>query len=230
MRYLFRASLVSSLLLAQPSMATVLTFDVDPPVSNSEAIDQDYGDRVVTTNDVLNNFQYGVGGEGFTPNVITEYVGATGFDPNLWSTGYGDLTNIYFDDDDNNGNFGIEFTADPGFEVGLHGFDLAWFFDGSATIDSLTVLDSEGNPLLSLTDVVILGGSSHSDFDFMTPFFDDVITVLIDAGNLGNLSDDIGYDNVVFSQRVAPIPLPAAAWLFASGIGLLGLCRRRRRC
>jgi hypothetical protein len=42
-------------------------------------------------------------------------------------------------------------------------------------------------------------------------------------------TSDKDYDDLVVRLDVAPIPLPAAAWLLVAGIGGLGLAARRRR-
>jgi hypothetical protein len=34
-------------------------------------------------------------------------------------------------------------------------------------------------------------------------------------------------DNVKYSTKISPVPLPASAWLFGSAIGFLGWMRRR---
>ena len=40
---------------------------------------------------------------------------------------------------------------------------------------------------------------------------------------------DFDYDDLVARIDVAPIPLPAAVWLLAAGLGGLGFVARRRR-
>jgi len=113
--------------LSDESNASVLTFDIDP-ISNFLNIDQDYGDNITAT--TIGGFSYGAD-EGFTPNVNVSYGDS---DPALWTTGYGDLTNVLFEDADNSGILEITFTADPGYAVSLHGFELA-SFSGDRTID-----------------------------------------------------------------------------------------------
>ncbi len=67
--------LLSGSLLLTPVLAhaTVLTFDVDPPLANFENINQAYGDNVTATT-MPGNFQYGVAGEGFTPTYQSNMV------------------------------------------------------------------------------------------------------------------------------------------------------------
>ena len=63
------------------------------------------------------------------------------------------------------------------------------------------------------------------------------ITLFQPAGNARRVyalfndasTSDKDYDDLVVRLDVAPIPLPAAAWLLVAGIGGLGLAARRRR-
>ena len=196
------------------STASVLTFDIDP-LSNFLAIDQDYGDSITAITD--GGFSYGAD-EGFTPNVNVSY-GAD--DPSLWGTGYGNLTNVLFEDTDITGVLEITFTADPGYMVNLHGFELA-SFSGDRTIDLVDI--SGTSSLFSQMDVAV-SGSTSTAFDFTTPLQANEFTIQIDARNLGNRNDDIAIDNIVFSQ--VSIPEPSSTLLL--GLGSLGLISRRRR-
>lgn len=49
------------------------------------------------------------------------------------------------------------------------------------------------------------------------------------AGILNNGGKQPGVSHVSFYNSAAPIPLPAAAWLLLTGVGALGVVRRRRR-
>jgi hypothetical protein len=215
-----------SFAICLPARATVLTFDDDPPIFNSEPVNQAYGDAVTSTT-MPGNLQYGENGEGFTPNVVVDYgpLSPTNANPDLWSTGYGDLTNVLFKDTDGFAYLQVTFTADPGYRVRLHSWDMAAFgavFSSDPTINSVRVLDSNGNELLALSNVSI-SETTHTSFDYSaSPFVDDVLVLEFNAGNLGGLSDDIAFDNIVFSQ----VPEPAAVVLMLLGVcGLPGLRR-----
>jgi len=195
--------------------ASVLTFDISG-ISNFQNVNQTYGDNITAT--TIGGFSYGAA-EGFTPNVTVTY-GDT--DPALWTTGYGNLTNVLFEDADATGILTITFDADPGYEVRLHSFDLA-SFSGDRIVDLVDVnsasssLFSENNSLIS--------GTTSTLYNFVSPLQADDIIISIDARNLGSNNDDIGIDNIVFSQ--VAVPEPSSALLI--GLGCLGLIIHRRK-
>lgn len=86
--------------------ATELTFDITG-FSNFSNMSQDYGDNVTAA--TMGDFSYGSEG-GFTPNVDVSY-GPNEAAPTFWTTGYGDLENILFEDVDNLGVLEVTFTA-----------------------------------------------------------------------------------------------------------------------
>ena len=224
-------SLLGSLIILcawQPVVAgTVLTFDHNPAV-NFERINQNYGDRVTLSPDAFGH-RYRLLDDGFgaTPNVQVEYGGRL---PSLWTIGYGNLVNVLFNDQDGDSELSLRLTADPGYEVGLFGFDLASFSSGGQNIPGFEIRDlANDTPLLS-RGATFVTGTTSDEYAFAGGLFASAIGINIDLTGLGSTSDNIGIDNVYFAQvAVNPIPLPAALWLFATAIaGMLGCGRRAR--
>ncbi len=177
---------------------TVLTFDI-VGIANAQNINQNYGDRV--TNNVSGNFSYG-GTNPFTPNVTVAYGNS---DPALWTTGYGNLTNVLIEDQDSSGVLTVTFAADTGFVVNLHHFDLAAFttaFASDPTVSVVEVLNAEGTALYSVTNLLV-SRNAHTGLDFTPALSDATLTIRVDARNLGSLNDDIGIDNIRFSQAAS---------------------------
>jgi len=109
----------------------ILTFDHNPTLDFQD-IDQNYGDNVTESPDSLGH-AYDIASDS-TPNVSVTY------GPNqhrLWTTGYGDLENVVFNDLDGDTSLQIELAADAGFEVGLFGFDVASFIAAGLTIEDV---------------------------------------------------------------------------------------------
>ena len=182
--------------------ATELTFDIDG-LGNHSAVPQEYGDNVSAA--TMGDFSYG-SAEGYTPNVTVSY-GPDDATPAFWSTGYGDLTNILFEDRDRFGVLEITFRADPGSEVKLHRWDMAAYgpaFSAPPTITKVQVTDGDGAVLFNEDDAEI-AHQGHRRFDHSAaPFQAQVLVLRFESGNLGNLSDDIAFDNIVFSQTGNP--------------------------
>ncbi len=219
------AASLAALLVWQPLNAgTVLTFDHNP-LGNFVRIDQNYGDRVTNSPDAFGH-QYSIVDDGFgpTPNIEVRYGGVL---PTIWTTGYGDLVNLLFNDQDGDTTLSLTLTADPGFKVGLFGFDLASFTGAGQTIPGIQVRNAANNSVLFSRGTTFVTGASHNDIDFAGGLFASAIDIDIDLTGLGSVSDNIGIDNVYFTQVV--IPLPAAIWLFGSGLlGLVGIARRKK--
>ena len=206
--------------------ATVLTFDVSGGVSNHANIAQTYGDNVAAA--LQAGHSYGVGAEGFTPNVAVDY-GATGEDPALWTTGYGDLTNILFNDADSDTTFTTRFTADSGYLVSLLGFDMASFLSAGQTIQGFTIRDVGANTVLFSQGSTFISGATHNSFSF-NGVRANTLELVVNLTGLGGVSDDIGLDNVRFSQALATpgIPEPATWAMMILGFGATGAVIRRR--
>lgn len=208
----------------------ILTFDLNP-TNNAALIPQDYGDRVTASPD-SNGYSYNIVDDnlpGGTPNVLVEYgsnnPGVAG--PGVWTSGYGDLTNIYFNDADADDAVQILFSADPGFEVGLFSFEMAAFGSDDLMVAGLEVRNGEGDILWSMGATTIVSGNAHNTFDLGAGVFGSALILDIDLTGLGFLSDNIGIDNVQFGQRGGAVPEPGSATLLLLGTGLMSLRRRR---
>jgi len=209
-------------LLPGVASATILTFD-QGTVSNFEAVDSTYGDDVEATLEGTSEFGYGVGAEGFTPNVQLSYGVAT---PALWTTQYGDLTNILYHSA--NGVLTVTFTADPGFLVQLYEFDAAVWPSPTSdqTINAVRVSDGINTLFEELSATISGATSTLFDFTGGAPLTAPQLILTIDALNLGAASDNIGIDNVRFGQ----IAIPEPSTLAIAALGLLGIgCRRRKQ-
>ncbi|MBL8179257.1 MAG: PEP-CTERM sorting domain-containing protein [Bryobacterales bacterium] len=244
-----------------PAKATILTFSITDTggcCSLSEdfpeglPIDQTYGDRVnspSTTSGAV-TFNYGVGAEGYTPNVEVGYGPFSIFTggPSLWRYDYGDLDRVLYQGSvPNQQNTGFDYDyllivlrADPGFEAVLHSFDVSGWFESDFTIDSVSVYDNEFNGFFPAQNRVfhdpnasILGaGPTHSTYSFNTPITGNTISILIDAANLGLDSINIGVDNIRFGQQIDPtpnIPEPSTLSLTLLAAGGLAAWHRRGR-
>ena len=171
------AALVALTAFTTRAQATVLLFDqmrelgvVVPTVSGND-VPQDYGDRVAGAVQAVPGgfFTYGEAGEGFTPNLVVDYV-TSGYVVKLWQDSYGDLINVAFGNQNSN-IFGIKLTADVGFSALLYGFDLGGWPLADYTINAVRVLDG-ADLLFSQRDVLVEGdanGPRHTEFSFETP-------------------------------------------------------------
>ncbi len=181
------------------AMGTELTFTIDG-IGNFDGMPDDYGDRVVMLDDGI--FHYDEHGEGFTPNIEVDYPNTNGISPSWWGTGYGDLVGIYFENADGNGQGEIVLTADYGYEVVLYGFDMSAYsnaFSSDPTINAVRVMGCSDTPLFEELDAVI-SETTHTSYDFAQPLRAREIRIQFDTANLGNLSDDIAFDNILFGQ------------------------------
>jgi len=136
----------AGLLAAASAHATILTFSNFAP-SSTTPVPDDYGDRVDAVFDPVTGYEYEMG-NGFTPNVEVEYEPDVGDSFEVWN-GYADLQAAMGDN-----QFRVPgevvFTADPGLEVVLNGFDLAPWTSGQPDAD-VSVTDGGGQVLFSRT-------------------------------------------------------------------------------
>lgn len=206
LKYLLLISFaVLALFAPGAARATVLTFD--PVNMNFEHVDQAYGDRVTQT--PQDGFEYGTGG-GFTPNIVVDYGLLPDAIPALWTAGYGDLTNVLFEDQDGNGYLEITLTADAQWAVQLAGFDMA-AYSARPAINSISVRDGSGGVLFNVDDVTVTA-TGHDTYVFSPPLEARTIVIAIDTHNLGTFSDDVAIDNIAFSQVSAPLPVETRTW------------------
>ena len=231
------ALMIAAVALAGPAKATILTFDIDNGQPNAVlAMDQAYGDRVTSL--VQGKASYGLGAEGFTPNVVASYSGGfVGADVVRWPSDYGDLTNVLENESDGDTLLRILFTADAGYAVKLFGFDLGGWPDSDYTIRGLSVTSGD-TVLYTASDVHVEGASGHSAFDFGAGLTGQTLAINIDLSGLGGFSDNIGIDNIRFGQSPpgvaidqppTAVPEPSAWALMILGFMTIGAAARRRR-
>lgn len=247
-----------------PVHASVLTFDISDPdlypgsegfpegVHIVEGAYTGYGNRINGPTDTHANgtttFSYGEQGEGYTPNVTVEYgpFSLLTSGPELWRYDYGDLQRVMYQGSSSAKGDGTDYdyldivlTADEGYDVILHDFDLAGWFQTDYVIQSVTVFDGDPFPILTpenqifeQTDVTVAGdGPTHTHIDFGgAPLRGPKLWLRIDASNLGALSENIGIDNIRFSQDVSTVPEPGtlATWVMG-GLGVVVAGRRWAR-
>ena len=212
-------------LWASVAGATILTFDVAGGVTDFAVINQSYGDNVSSSPDGAGH-SYGVGAEGFTPNVAVAY-GSAGEDPSLWTTGYGDLTNVHFNDLDGDTTFTVRFTADAGFVVRLLDFDIASFLSGGQSIAGLEVRNGATNAILFSLGSTFITGATHLQIAPDVAANDLILE--IDLTGLGGASDDIGIDNVRFGQESVEASEAGTLALMGGALSVVGWAARRRR-
>ncbi len=220
--------LVVTSLAGSPAQATVLTFDAN--LGYAAAIPQDYGDRVVAA--TMGDYSYGSEG-GWTSHVETTYatenVNTT---VTYWGDSHNDLTGVanneYADTWSDTG-FSVTFTADPGYEVLLYGFDVGnW--DYMALSVPISVKGLAGQVLYSERISLPDRTGPHIAVDFSdAPLVSEHLTIHVDIGQLlpanwyPAAADSFGLDNIMIGQ----VPEPATLGLL--GVGIAGFALRRRR-
>ena len=216
---------------AHSASAAVLTFDITG-INNFDSLNSPsfagYGDRITSfTNGI---FSYGSAG-GLTPNVVVDY-------PNnrtlWWSLEYGNLTNVIYAEEPGTSILDVTLTADPGFEVVLDSFDLAGWPNTDYTINSVQVL-SGGTSVFSQSNVFI-SGTTRTSFNTsnLGSLAASSLTIRFDATNLGSDSDNIGLDNIQFSQRstsFSPVGTsePSALVAISAVAGIATFLKRARK-
>jgi hypothetical protein len=193
-----------------------------PPFTN---VPTAYGDNVTAT--IQGGFHYGVGSEGFTPNIVADYGSGTTAATILYGwgsqsglpSGFGDLKNVAGWESD---GLRVTLTSSLANEpVRLLSFDLgAWDTDRPNT--GVQVLDGASQVLYSSTVTVpgYNGSGGHVAFDFTGSMVTGAVVRIQLTDPSGGY---IAIDNIAFAQ----IPEPSAlGLLLTAGMGLLW--RRRR--
>ena len=176
----------ATVLIFEPATGGFTDFGVLPP---------GYGNRV--TAEIQDGFKYSLDG-GPTPNIVVEY-NTNDFAPLFtWGNDYGDLTHVVFALEPK--LFQMRLVADPGYQVILNSFDMAAWPHLDYTINSVQVIDDNGSVLFQQGNAVIEGdgnGPPHTHYQFHGVSGQ---TVLIQFDSLNVDSDDVGIDNINFSQ------------------------------
>lgn len=216
------AYLALGTLLAAGSHATILRFTSDTGSTlPAAAVNESpwYGDRVNAT--TVGLYGYGVGSEGFTPNVQVRYSGVDST-PSTWGAGYGSLPTVLWGSSSSSSSAvnrtTITFTADPGVDVRILGFK-AGDWSGSLTGITRNLWITNGSTTIwsyagSLSD------TAFNEFDLSSlNVSGSTLTLNFDHGWHTGISD------VIFAQSVVPEP----ASMIALGLGAIALIRKRRK-
>lgn len=246
-----------ALLSTATGRASILTFDNCGTSATSAiqtscfggSVNQNYGDRVTGANaddaGASAERSYGENGEGYTPNVLTNYSTGLG-----WELGFSTLTNVIYMPVNvltNPNNFlDITFTADPGFQARLLNFSLGAFFDTisqpgitSYSGVSVSVFDQSNSTLFSQS--YNLDANTVNQTINVTGTNGGSLTLRLNLNNLvynpdiGRFDREyVGIDNIRFAQQSAPaesvgeIPEPSTFALVAGAALLASFARRRR--
>jgi hypothetical protein len=100
----------------------------------------------------------------------------------------------------------------------LNFFDLGGWPDTDYTINSVSV-NNGSSDVFSQSSVAIEGDSGHSSFNFgSSPLIASQLKIRFDSTNLSTGADNIGIDNVQFSQQASSAAVP---FEFSPSLGLL---------
>jgi hypothetical protein len=210
--------------MAQAQSTTLIFQPSSGSFTNGATLPATYGNRVTAASQ--GGFLYQVSGGG-TPNVVVQH--STGAMPTLftWDNQYGDLVNVITAVEPQ--VFQFKLIADPGFNVVLNSFDMASWPGVDYTINSVDVKNGSGGTLFAQSNVLIEGdanGPKHTHFAF-SGVSANTLLIEFDASNVD--SDDVGIDNINFSQVSASVPEPGALGVLMGTAVTGGLFLLKRR-
>jgi len=172
-------------------------------------VDEDVTGRGHRTNMLDDNYESVGISVGFSP----DYTPLGGFPSNVVTIDFGSnsqgpiLTGVAYDDFDNNAFY------TPG--EGLSGLTVSAFIAGTTTLKASTTTLDAGGYSLNL-------GAGTYDLQIDGPLGN----LFVQAVNLGSENIKLDYT----ASSVAQVPVPAAVWLFASGLlGIAGGFKRRAK-
>jgi hypothetical protein len=172
-----------------------------------------WDNAIVTTNQPVQLTFYYVGAESGFTNTLNVTGGGTHADDNSFPGGWSNpaLFSITLGA---NQSVPLSFTSSgPGFPLAPGGGNSLGAGNFDRSIGFAVLSCTTGAPACFSTDQSLLTGN--------------VFAFLLDDG--GANVDDNHDDYVGYMVATTPVPLPAAAWLLLSGVGLLGAAGRRRK-
>ena len=121
--------------------------------------------------------------------------------------------------------------CDPGYDDNVTSNEnLKLVFNTEVTITETIFRNGEHNPTFDPTAVfdLIIDGGSATTYSLMNIFTMDLTGTTFEFLNL-NATDTDDFRFYISVMEVTAVPVPAAVWLFGSGLlGLAGIARRRR--
>ena len=233
-------------LLGTPAGATILVFDNVDGIANNWSFDNrddlidgpEYGSYVAapgarldwkkdnTQTWVENTSTYA---EGDTPNI--RFLTATNASRDYWGdpANFGDLFGVMMNY--TNGNqttiYPFALQADAGYQVLIESVDLStWADAGNSSVD-VAILSFPGDTV-EWSQNVVVDGTTHTTVSPMFTGSDPSLQYWLQLTSLTAASaDDIGVDNVAFSQSA--IPEPSTIVLMIVGAAFFFVARRWRK-